>query len=244
MTVKGLTRGASYTQLELRENHNLTDTHPTEQMPSTVVHVALAGLLAAAFLSDDFDVRAFLIIAAVTIFPDLDVFVGWWLPGTHRAAFHTLLLPLVLGVLLYVDTHVRARSTIKSRWDDYGVRLAWVSVACLAVAAIGLDLFYNGVNLFFPIHDQFYDLSGRLFYSNQRGLVQTMVEWGEPATQAQTQTRTTANTHYSTGVDPSRGTEPENVERIFPIAWSGVQFLLVIVGYGTVAVRLWETRKR
>lgn len=204
-------------------------------MPSTVVHVALACLLAAALLDEHFDARAVLVVAAVVVFPDLDVFVGMVIPGTHRAAFHTLLIPAALAGLLYYDTHLRARSYLLARWSDYGARVAWMSVAAYVFAAIGPDLFYNGVNLLYPVHDQFLDFSGRLYYSSQEGLVQTMVEWGED-------TRTTGNTHYSTGVDPSRGSEPEEVERIFPIAWSGIEFLLVVVGYGTVAWRLWEDR--
>jgi hypothetical protein len=208
-------------------------------MPSTVVHVALACLLAAALLDEHFDARAVLVVAAVVAFPDLDVFVGMVVPGTHRAAFHTLLIPVVLGAILYYDTRVRERSSVLARWGEWGARVAWVGVAAYALAAIGPDLFYNGVNLLYPVHDQFYDFSGRLYYSTQDGLVQTMVEWSEP----ETQSRTTGNTHYSTGVDPERGSEPEEVERIFPLAWSGMEFLLVLVGYGTVGWRLWEQRR-
>lgn len=205
-------------------------------MPSTVVHVALAGLLATALLGEQFDTRAVLVVVAATIFVDLDVFVGWWIPGAHRAAFHTLLLPFVVSVALYIDTHFREESAILSRWGTDGVRVAWVSVAAVVFSAIGLDLFYNGVNLFYPLHDQFYDLSGRVFVSNQRGFVQTMFDLAESAR------GTTKTTHYSTGVDPTAGTEPKNVERIFPIWYSGVQFVIVLVGYLTVGIRLFEQR--
>ena len=207
-------------------------------MPSTVVHVALAGLLAAALLNEHFDVRAILVVAGVVIFPDLDVFVGILIPGTHRAAFHTLLIPLVLGVGLYYDSRVRERSWVRARWGAWGTRVAGVAVVAYAVAAIGPDLFVNGVNLLYPVHDQFYDFSGKLYYSTQDGLVQTMVEWSKPETNVQT----TGNTHYSTGVDPNRGSEPKQVERIFPIAWSGTEFLLVLMGYSIVAWRLCERR--
>lgn len=208
-------------------------------MPSTVVHVALGCLLAAALLTEYFDARAVAVVAAIVIFPDLDVFVGMVIPGTHRAAFHTLLVPLGLGVALSYDTRIRDQSWVRGRWGEWGTRVAWVALVAYVVAAIGPDLFVNGVNLLYPIHDQFYDFSGRLYYSSQDGLVQTMVEWHKPEQTVQT----TANTHYSTGVDPKRGSEPKQVERIFPIAWTGLRFLLVVSGYGIVAWRLWENRQ-
>jgi hypothetical protein len=105
-------------------------------------------------------------------------------------------------------------------------------VVVLAVAGIGLDLFYNGVNLLFPLVDQFYDLSGRILLSNQRGLVQTVVEF------EQTRPRTTGTVHYSTGIDPTPGREPKNVERVFPVVDSGIQLLVTVTGFVVVAYRL------
>jgi len=80
--------------------------------------------------------------------------------------------------------------------------------------------------------------------SNQRGLVQTFVELDPPEPQGGggEQPSTTENTHYSTGVDPASGDEPEDVERIFPVVRSGWQLLVVVAGYGTLAARLWEDR--
>ena len=218
-------------------------------MPSTVIHVALAGLVATALLGEEFDGRAVLAVMGATAFIDLDVFVGVVLAGTHRAAFHTLLLPLSVGALLYYDLRVRdrSRSWVRARWGARGVRIGWVSLVAVTFAGIGLDAFFNGVNLFYPLHDRFYDLSGQLLYSNQRGLVQTFVEFDflteEAAGSADETVRTTENTHYRTGVDPSKGREPENVERIFPIAMTGERFVLALTGYCAVGLRLWTERR-
>jgi len=218
-------------------------------MPSTLVHVALAGLVGTALLAEEFDARTVAVVMAATAFVDLDVFVGLVVPGTHRAAFHTLLFPLSLGALLYYDVRIRERSRILGRWGTRGVRTAWVSVFAVTAAGIGPDLFLNGVNLFYPLHDQFYEVTGRLIYSDRRGFVQTFVEIDfdlltEPAAQATDETvRTTENTHYRTGVDPSRGDPAEDVERIFYIVTSGERLLLALTGYAVVGLRLFEERR-
>lgn len=213
-------------------------------MPSTLVHVGLAGLIGAALLADYFDARSVLTVMAATAFIDLDVFVGLVFPGTHRAAFHTLLLPLALGALLYYDFRVRGRerSWVRARWGARGVRVGWVSLVAVTLAGIAPDLFFNGVNLFYPVHDRFYDLSGHLIYSDQRGLVQTFVDF-ELRPSDPEQIRTTENTHYRTGVDPSRDSEPEEVERIFYIFTSGERLLLALTGYTVVGMRLWTERR-
>lgn len=242
-------------------------------MPSTVVHVALAGLVGTALLAEHFDGKAVLVVMAATAFIDLDVFVGMVLQGTHRAAFHTLLLPGLAGALLWWDLRgrdlawVRSRqwtgtqSLVRSRWGARGVRVAWVSIVAVTLAGIGPDVFFNGANLLYPVHDQFFDLSGKLLYSNQRGFVQTMVDLdvqsllesvtgtgSESGTGANggastEPAQTTENTHYRTGVDPSRGDEPKNVERIFPIAMTGERALLSLTGYTVVGLRLWMDRR-
>ena len=45
-------------------------------MPSTVVHVGLAGLVGAALLGDRFDTRAILFVMAATAIIDLDTLIG------------------------------------------------------------------------------------------------------------------------------------------------------------------------
>lgn len=208
-------------------------------MASTLVHVALAALLAAALLGDALDRRAALVVLAATALIDVDTFLGLAITGIHRAATHTLLLPALAAVLVYYDTRVRERSVL-ARWRPDGARVAWVTVVAVAVAGIGLDLVINGVNAFWPLHDQFYTLDGKAVLSDQRGFVQTFVELEPAPADEQPPARTTNNTHYSTGVDPQKGAEEANVERIFPLVRSGWQLLLLVVGYGALAFRLWE----
>lgn len=213
-------------------------------MASTLVHVALAALLAAALLGRALDWRAALVVLGATAFVDLDAFVGLVLEGTHRAALHSFVVPALAAALTYYDTRVREESAL-ARWRPDGGRVAWVAVVAVAVAGIGLDMAINGVNAFWPLHDQFYAVNGKALVSDQRGFVQTFVDLDLPSAQdgGETQPRTTENTHYSTGVDPSEGAESEAVERIFPLVRSGWQLLLVVVGYGVLAVRLWEVRR-
>lgn len=206
-------------------------------MPSTVVHCALAGLLAAGLLGDDFDARAVAVVLLATVLPDLDAFAGFLIPGGHRSVLHTLLVPLGVGAILYYDTHHRERSFVRTRWNGRGVRIVWVSVAAVAFAGIGLDLVGGGVNLFYPLYDQFYELSGEFVLSNNRGVVQTFVELGGDAARG-----SSSEVHINSGIDPNRGREPKNVERVFPVAQSGWQLLLILTSVFVLTVRLWETR--
>lgn len=215
-------------------------------MPSTLVHVAFAGLIAAGLLGDDLDARAVLVVLAATAFVDLDTFVGLAVDGAHRAAFHTFLLPLFVAILLYYDTRVREKSLVVGRYGARGVRVAWTAVAAVAFAGIGLDMFFNGVNALYPLHDQFYTVNGKLLLSDQRGVVQTYVDLQaqEASDGAKKAVRTTKNTHYWTGVDPSPGKEPKNVERIFFVMRGGWQLLLVLTSAFVLSARLWPGRGR
>jgi len=205
-------------------------------MPSTVVHLAVGAVVAAALLGDEFDGRSVAVVLAATALPDVDTFAGLVLQGAHRALLHTLLLPAVAGVVLAYDTRVRTASRLHARWGSRGVRVAWVALAALLLGGILPDLMTNGVNAFYPLHDRFFTVDGELLLSNQRGVVQTFVDLSaEPE-------RTTQNTHYWTGVDPSPGDEPENVERIFPIVRSGFQLLVILIGTFTLGARFWEER--
>lgn len=205
-------------------------------MPSTVFHAAVGGLIAAALIRERFDRRVLAVVLVAVLVPELDVFVGLWVRGAHRAYLNNVFVPLAAAALVHYDTSVRARSWLRGRWGPDAGRVAWVGVVVLAVAGIGLDLFFNGVNLFFPVVDQFYSLSGKVVWSDQRGLVQTVVD-------LDTATGTTETRQYRTGVDPdpvSRGAESGAVERVFPIATSGVQLLLILTGIAVVGYRLWE----
>lgn len=241
-------------------------------MPSTVVHVALAGLVGTALLADYFDGKAVAVVMAAVALVDFDVFVGFWIAGAHRAAFHTLLLPLLGGVLLWADLRRGDASLVRSRWGGRGVRIAWVSLLAVAFAGIGLDAFFNGANLLYPLHDRFYTFDGKVFYSTKEGFVQTLVNvdvgalveavapeesagagadaanggaggGGSGASGGSDSVRTTDNTHYSTGIDPQKGAEEGRVERLFPIAYTGERALLGLTGYTVVGLRLWMERR-
>lgn len=203
-------------------------------MPSTLIHLAIGALLATALLEDHFNLRTLTIVLAVSAVSDLDTFLDLLIPGTHRAAGHTLVIPVIAITVIAYDLQ-RDQSWLRERGPGT-VRLAWVSVLAFVFAGIGPDLFFNGANLLYPFHDQFYALDGKILYSNQRGLVQTLWE-------TETSTRgTTGTQHFRTGVNPNRGAEPENVERIFPIANGGLQVLLILVSTVITSIRLWTTR--
>lgn len=223
-------------------------------MVSTVVHVALAGLIAVALLRDSFGVRSLAVVVGAVIAIDLDVFVGWWIVGAHRAAFHTLLLPLLLIGLLVYDTRVREDSLLGDRFGSDGVRTGWVAIAAIVFAGIGPDLFMNGVNLFYPLHDQFYQLTGHIRLSSKEGLIQTFVDLSpteSPSASPDSGQVAVGGTdevgdRFRTGFDPSpseSGGESGSVERIFPIVESGQQLLLVLTSVFVVGSRLLEDRR-
>jgi len=205
-------------------------------MPSTVVHLAVGAVVAAALLGDEFDRRSVAVVLAAAALPDVDTFVGLYLQGAHRALLHTLVLPGLAGAALAYDTRLRPVSRLHGRWGPRGVRVAWVALAALLFGGILPDLMTNGVNAFYPLYDRFLTVDGELLLSNQRGVVQTFVDLSADAE------RTTRNTHYWTGVDPTRGKEPESVERIFPVVRSGFQLLVVLLGTFTLGARFWEER--
>ncbi len=202
-------------------------------MPSEVVHLAVAALLAAGLLGDEFDARSLGIVLVAAAVPDLDTFTGIVLPGTHRALLHTALVPLALAALVYYDTRVRETPWLAS---PRAVRVAWAAVAAYALAGIGPDLFTNGVNLLYPLSDQFVSLSGHVWLTDQRGLVQTV--WEGPGSVR----GTTRTLHYATGVDVAPGPDPADAERIFPVVGSGFQLLVVLLAGVVTAGRLWTAR--
>jgi hypothetical protein len=227
-------------------------------MPSLVVHVALAGLVGAALLGREFDRRSAAVVLAVPVVPDLDSFAGFVLPGTHRALLHTLLIPMGVAALLYYDTRVRESSWLAGRWGPRGVHVAWVAVVVYAFAGIGLDLFTGGgANPLYPLHDQFYAFSGRVEYSTADGWEQTFVEvtrdaaadaggeggsGGGGTTVDAGQRGSTAEVHVTSGIDPTRGAEPDGVERVFPVVRSGWQLLLVLTAGVVLAGKSVEGR--
>lgn len=214
-------------------------------MPSTVVHVAFALLLAAGILGSAYDERALLVVGTVAAVPDLDVFVGLLLESTHRAAFHTLLVPLLLAGLLYYDTRIADGSWVRDRYGSWGVQVGWASIAGYALAGIGLDLFTpHGVNVLYPVYDQFVSLNGRVGYSTADGVFQTFVNvtdgnsTGGGRSVDVGQRGSTRDVHVGSGVDPGKGREEPGVKRIFPIAYRGWQLTLILATVLVTWVRL------
>ncbi|AHG04386.1 metal-dependent hydrolase [Halobacterium sp. DL1] len=207
-------------------------------MPSTVVHVAFGAVVATALLRE-FDAKALAAVCAFAALPDLDTFLGLWIHGGHRALLHTALLPVALGALVLWDSH-REASWLRGRFGARGPHVAGVGVVALALGGIGPDLLTNGVNVLYPVHDQFYALSGKLELSSTKGLVQTFVDLGENGDTARGSTETV---HYRTGVDVERGADPADAERVFPIVSSGLQLLVVVVAATSVFGRFREANR-
>lgn len=201
-------------------------------MPSTIVHLAVAALIAAALLGEAYDKKAVLIVLAVTAVPDLDSFIALVSTAGHRTALHTVWIPVVGALLLFVDVRVRDRSLVVDRWGHWGVRVAWVSIVAYLVAHVLLDMTDGVANLFWPIHDQFYTLRGSVELSDRHGIVQTIfaTEGTIPTLEA---TGSTEDTEITTGVDPGSGQE----ERVFPIFGAGWQLLISVVGTAVALAR-------
>ena len=213
-------------------------------MPSSVVHAGFAVLVAVGLLGSYYDRRALVFLVAVLLFPEADTIAGLALDGAHRSLLHNLLLPAAVGAVLYWDA-TRERSWVRERAGDYGVRLVWVGLFVHVFAHVALDWYHlDGVNLFYPAVDRFFELSGEAYLSSAEGFVQTFVE---VATDPETGTAsvdagqggTTQNTHVPNPAQPSSGSggEPGPVDRRAPIAVRGWQLYLVVVGLFTLAAR-------
>lgn len=213
-------------------------------MPSTVVHMAFAGMIGAALLGTAFDRRALAVLLGVVIVADLDSFVALLWEPAHRTLFHTLFIPVVAGLAVALDLRRREDSWLRGRWGARGVRIAWVTVLVYAVAAIGLDLFSaDGANAFWPIHDQFYQVGGKIELSSQRGIVQTVIDLGGGGGGDTEALGSTETHHVTTGIDTQRGPDPENPDRVFPIVRSGWQLLILVVGTAVTAGRAYVSQQ-
>jgi inner membrane protein len=214
-------------------------------MPSTIVHLALAGLIGGTLLGEAFDGKSLLVIAASIILIDLDSFVDLFVPFGHRAVLHNLLIPaLALGILL-LDVHVREESTLLDRWGHWGYRVAWVTILCYAVAGVLLDMTDGVVNLFWPIHDQFYALSGKIELSDQRGFVQTFIETSDDGSIPAPESRgTTEDVEITTGVAPGEPDAPnEEPERIFPVIGATWELIVFLTGTFVTGMRLYLSQE-
>ncbi len=208
-------------------------------MAGTVVHMAFAGMLAAALLGTAYDRRAVAVVLIATAFPDLDSFIALVASGTHRAFLHNFTLPALAAGALWLETRRGTDSLVRTRYGHRGVRVLWVAILAYAVAGVGLDMVAGGVNPLYPLFDQFYVLEGKIELSNQRGIVQTFVETnpdsgGVPAPDSLGSTNTT---NFDTGVDPAQTGTDEPPERIFPVVRAGWQLLVLVVGTAVTVAR-------
>ncbi len=210
-------------------------------MPSTIVHMAFAGLIAAALLGDAFDKKSVAFIMLVIIFIDLDAFIDLFAPYGHRVVFHNLIIPAVGLAIVLVDVHLREESYILDRWGNWGYRVAWVTIFCYVVAGVLLDMTDGSVNLLWPIHDQFYRLSGEIELSDQQGIVQTFIEWGNGNGTPTPEARgTTEEVDITTGVSPGESDEPDvDPERTFPVIGATWELILFLTGTFVTAMRFY-----
>lgn len=205
-------------------------------MPSTVVHVALAGLIGAALLGDAFDRKAMLVVLAATAFPDLDSFVPLVSTVGHRAALHTFVIPLLGGLLLYADVHWRSDSFVLGRWGPRGLRVAWVGLLCYAVAGIALDFTRGVVNPFWPLYDQYFLVDGTIELSSRRGIVQTFVDLGSGGDASSDSVGSSSEVVLDTGVNPQQGPD-EPVDRVFPVVRDTWELVVLLAGTAVTAAR-------
>lgn len=211
-------------------------------MPGLHVHLAIGALVGAALLPR-FDRRALAVVLAAAALPDLDTLLGFWIVGGHRTILHTLVVPAVLTVGLVVDDRLAGSARLRRRAGARGVGLAWAGVAAMTVGGIAPDLVTNGVNALWPFVDTFYTVDGRLLVTDQRGIVQSFVEF--PAETGGGEPRTTENTQFQTGVDPSPEPEEEadpDPERIFWLFTAGWQVAFTAAAAVVVPARLRSER--
>ncbi|MDZ5811135.1 metal-dependent hydrolase [Halorubrum sp. AD140] len=216
-------------------------------MVSTVVHAGFALVLAAGLLGDRYDRRALAVVLAIVIVPEVDSFLGPFMPGAHRTVGHNFVLPAAAAALLYYDTRMRERSALRERLADRWIAVAWVGLFVHVFAHVSLDWAHlDGVNALWPLRDRFYLLDGELALSTTDGLVQTFVDVQiDPETGGRRvdagEGGTTETVHVNNPVeprDPDEVTE-EPVNRIFPIANAGWRLYLIGVGlFVAVARRL------
>lgn len=210
-------------------------------MAGTVVHLAFSGMIAAGFLGAAYDRRSLLVVLGVTALPDLDSFIALVSVAGHRTVLHTFVVPITAALVLLADTKLRDRSLLRRRWGAWGVRVAWVSILAYAVSAIGLDMVRAGVNAFWPVHDQFYVLDGKIELSDQQGVIQTFVEFGgeDGSVPSPESVGSSQEINYSTGVDPDPSGEVADPERIFPVVRAGWELVLLLVGTVVTAARFY-----
>jgi hypothetical protein len=203
---------------------------------TTLVSVALGGLLAAALLGPAFDRRSVAVVCAAAALPDLDALAGLLAPGLANALLHTLLLPALAGALLWYDLRGRPSSWLRDRSGARGVRIAWVALLSLALAGIGLDLLnVEGVAPLFPLSNARYGVVGSLAFSTTEGIVQTYLTVnldGGPL--------------VAVGMarPPRPVYDPATGRVALPLVEGGWQLVVALAGAATLAGRGWLARRR
>jgi len=211
-------------------------------MPSTVVHAAVGFTVAVGLLGAYYDRRALAVVLAALLVPEADTMAGWVLDGAHRALLHNLVFTAAAAALLYWDA-ARSDSWLRGRFGARGVRLAWVALFAHTFAHMAFDWAHlDGINVLYPLHDRFFQLSGEAYLSGAEGFVQTFVEVAEDTGGGGPnvdvgQGGTTEDTHVGSPAQPSRDPDPGPVDRRFPIAVQGWQLYLVAVGAFTLAAK-------
>lgn len=217
-------------------------------MPSSLFHAALGALIGIAILEEDFDRWALIAILTAAILPDIDSFLAIWFPGAHRVVLHNIFVVAVPALLGYYLFRVRDSSFLERHWGAAGERVFWTAVLVVAAAGIAPDMFRSGVNLFYPMHDQFYRFTGNVLLSTQHGVVQTLFNVSDAAI------GTTQELYYSTGVESGKqlaadsggsgGDASTPQDRRFPVFGNGMQLLLSILSFGIVAYQMHRHKSR
>lgn len=215
-------------------------------MPSSFVHAAFAFLLAVGLLGRFYDRRALLVVLAVVLFPELDTILGYVMDGAHRTVLHNVVFAAAVAGALYWDT-TREGSRLRERYGEYGVRVAWVALFAHAFAHVAMDWAHlSGINVLWPLHDRFFELSGEVYLSTTEGFVQTFVEVAtDPENGGRSldvgQGGTTRDTHVGSPAQPNREPAPGPTDRRFPIAVRGWQLYLLVTGAFAVVARTLQT---
>ena len=208
-------------------------------MPPTLVNVAVGVLLGCALLGAAFDRRSIAVVALAAAAPDADAVFALAIEGATNALLHSLFVPALAAAALYGDTELRDDSWIRSRWDGYGVRVAWVALASYLVAGIGLDLFtVEGVALLYPLSGSVYGLSGKLILSTQEGLVHTYFQPGSDGILPLWYLGTVDGHHVETWIDPGSGGE-----RRIGLVDFGYHLVIVITAAATLLARTVAERR-
>lgn len=201
-------------------------------MVATLVNVAFGVLIGAALLGAAFDRRSLAIVAVAAAASDLDAVAGLVHEGATNTLFHTIWMPAVIGGVLYYDTTIRERSWLQERWGWWGVRVSWVALTVYVAAGIGADLFAgSGVNLLFPVYDQFLTVDGRfaLTVEHERGARHAIVDLHRslPGIETHGSTRTVAVDSWIAPTDGDRRL------RIVEAGWQ-----VVVVGAATAVATI------